>query len=158
MIAPAPDQFVVGFTAEVEAENRMTVEFVPEGETVENWTQMMSVLIFRNTDNGDPAAFHGLLAQNLQATCPNGAVSQQVTGGAEFGTPFDLILGGCTLADGQGEYFLSKAMGGRDAMYVVQGAWRGVLQEAEVVQWSQHLRGVYVCDTRRPDAPCPATE
>lgn len=117
---------------------------------------MLTIRIFRQHDGADPAAFHGQLAAVMTESCPDG-VQHSVTEGVELGTPFHLMIATCPTSPVTGgpESFLSKAMGGQDALYIVQGAWRGPLSEAEVTQWSQFLSRVTVCDTRRAEAPCP---
>ncbi|MCU4653168.1 hypothetical protein N8I71_10015 [Roseibacterium sp. SDUM158016] len=156
LLAPVPQGFVLGH--EGEDATGLLQEFVPAGERVEDWSQMMTVRVLRQIGGTHPVAWHNNLVELLLQVCPT-ATAQEVAGGEEQGTPFHLILVGCPASPATGgeEWFLSKAMGGRDALYNVQGAWRGPATEALVTAWAGHLRTVLVCDTRRADAPCPGT-
>ncbi len=151
---PLPDGFELGHAAE--DANGLMQEFVPAGESVETWSQMLTFRLFRNLQGGDATAFHGQLVQYVLDGC-DGAYTHVVAEGEEVGTPFHVILVGCPLSPVTGgeEWFLSKAMAGRDALYLVQGAWRGEATAELVQYWAAFLSRVTVCDTRRADAPCP---
>ena len=155
LIAPVPQGFVLGH--EAADDTGVLREFVPAGESVQAWSQMMTVRIFREGGGVSPVAWHNGLVQELLAVCP-GATAEEITGGVEQGTEFHLILAGCpeSPVTGGEEWFMSKTMAGRDAIYNVQGAWRGPATDALVTGWAAHLRTILVCDTRRPEAPCPA--
>lgn len=155
LLAPVPQGFVLGH--EAQDATGVLQEFVPAGESVQDWSQMMTVRVQRQFPGADPLAWHNDLVARLLQACP-AASAQEVAGGDEQGTAFHLIIVGCPSSPVTGgeEWFLSKAMGGRDALYNVQGAWRGPATDALVTAWAGHLRGVLVCDTRRAEAPCPA--
>ena len=131
-------------------------EFAPSGQTAQDWSTLLTVVIYHQIDGGDPAALHGQIASDLQAACPGGS-SAPVGEGVELGTPVHLMFAACPASPvtGGSESFVSKAMAGRDAMYVVQIAWRGGDDAAQIQAWVPLLRDVTVCDTRRADAPCP---
>lgn len=154
VLMPLPDGFVLGNRAE--DDTGMLAEYLPEGEGIEAWSQLVTLRVFRQLGGADPVAFHSRMAQALEAACPN-SVNQEVTSGIEAGTPFHLVLGGChnSPVTGGEEWFLSKVMAGQDALYLVQGAWRGPVTDEQLVFWSQFLSSVTICDTRRDDAPCP---
>jgi hypothetical protein len=154
LIAPVPQGFVLGHQAE--DTSSMIREFVPEGESVQAWSQMMTVRIFRGMPGASAVVFHNNLVDLVLQSCPS-ATTHEIAGGEEQGTEFHLILVACPQSPVTGgeEWFMSKTMGGQDALYNVQGAWRGPASEALVSGWAGHMRAVIVCDTRRADAPCP---
>ena len=151
---PLPNGFELAFTAE--DGDVALQEYVPMGESVEDWSQMLTFRIFRSLGGQSAEDFHGRLVQAVISNC-DGAEAQVVAQGEEIGTPFHVVFVGCPLSPVTGgeEWFLSKAMAGRDAMYLVQGAWRGAPTPELVQDWSAFLAQVAVCDTRRADAPCP---
>ena len=63
---------------------------------------------------------------------------------------------------GKGEVALIQAVSGRDALYVVQRAWRGdafrgaapAAARALLPGWQEYLDKVRVCDTRDKTKPC----
>jgi hypothetical protein len=154
LLAPVPQGFVLGHQGEDAA--GVIQEYIPGGESVQAWSQMMTVRIFHDMAGASPLAFHNNLVNVVLEACPS-ATAQEIAGGQEQGTAFHLMLVSCpqSPATGGEEWFMSKAMGGRDALYNVQGAWRGPASEALVTGWAGHMRGVVVCDTRRAEAPCP---
>ncbi|MEJ6389659.1 hypothetical protein [Gymnodinialimonas ulvae] len=156
LLAPIPPGFTLGHEADQGNNASALQEWVPRGESVTDWSQMLTIRIFRQHDGADPAAFHGQMAAAMTESCPGGE-QFSVTEGVELGTPFHLMIATCpnSPVTGGPENFLSKAMGGQDALYIVQGAWRGPLSEAEVTQWTRYLSGVTVCDSRRAEASCP---
>jgi len=62
-----------------------------------------------------------------------------------------------------GTFSVAKMIQGADSLYVVQRILRGKLSSAKenpltqelAQQWENFFSKIYVCDTRRPDAPCP---
>jgi len=155
LLALPPAGFILGHSAE--APDGTLEEFVPDGETVQAWSQMMTIRAFPRLAGVEPAGFHEFLVTSLLEACP-AAVHQEITATVENGAPVHLILAGCpnSPVTGGEEWFMSKSIGGQAGLYNVQGAWRGPATEAIVAAWAEHLRGVVLCDPARAEMPCPA--
>jgi hypothetical protein len=138
--------------------NSLMNEMVPTSETVNNWTEMVTVQIFYNLKT-TPDAFVGTMASGWIAACP-GATSSSVAGGDENGYPAAVWLLKCPKnpATGKPEITWVKTMQGKDSFYVVQKAFKFTPSNDQVVQWMKYLRAVAVCDSRLPDRACPQTK
>jgi hypothetical protein len=49
----------------------------------------------------------------------------------------------------------TKIIGGNDALYSVQYAYRSPLTKEIISPTMSYLASIMVCDTRLPDRPCP---
>ena len=135
------------------------VEMVPHSETVMNWSEMVTTLIFRGFRIGTPEEFKSRTVKDWLAKCEDGGF-EPVTKGDENGYPFSIWVLTCPLfqSSGKPEYVWFKAIQGNDSFYVVQKAFRFAPSEEQVVQWMKYFSSVFVCDTRLPDRPCPVLE
>lgn len=130
--------FVVGHEAERPGE-RIT-EFVPKGETVENWTQMITILTYDIRKRSVSIEFQGLKEQ-YEKDCGKIGFSEPVIRN-ENGYQTTLFRLACdkSAKDGTGEYTYFKILEGQSNLFVVQRAWRGNLPDPETrpISASEH--------------------
>jgi hypothetical protein len=133
-------------------------EMVPTGESVDNWTEMVTVQIFYNL-KATPEQFVTRLIGQWTTACP-GTTSSAIANGPENGYPSGVWLLKCPKnpATGKPEITWIKAVQGNDSFYVVQKAFKFTPSKDEVVQWMKYLRSVAVCDSRLADRACPQTK
>jgi hypothetical protein len=83
LLAPVPQGFVLGHQAE--DASGVIQEFVPEGESVQAWSQMMTVRIFHDMAGASPRWLFTTTSWTwyLQA-CPS-ATAQEIAGGRNRG-------------------------------------------------------------------------
>jgi hypothetical protein len=157
LLVAVPDGYVTGFQ-DRNARQQMT-EMVPRGQSVKDWTDMVTVQIFSNMTNVTPAAYKQRLEKLWAGAC-SGAQSSPIGQGEERGYPVIVWLQVCPLnkETGKPEVTLLKAIAGRDSFYVVQKAFRFRPDKPQVEQWSRYLRNVSVCDSRVPDKACLKTQ
>ena len=138
--------------------NSLMNEMVPVGESVNDWTEMVTVQIFYNL-KATPDQFEGTLAKGWLGTCP-GARAEPVASGPEHGYLAGVWLLNCPKnpATGKPEMTWVKIVQGNDSLYVVQKAFKFAPSKDQVVQWMKYLRSVAVCDLRLPDRTCPETK
>lgn len=139
VIAPTPG-FVVGYTAA--RDGQMIEERVPSGETVQDWTAMVTIQRFpQPADNVDAVAFLELLRANWQRACPNARAGAATTvriaqreGSA--------LRADCPLnpATGKPETMFARAVIGAAYLHVVQVAYRSA-PTAKQADWSTALLG-----------------
>ncbi len=134
-------------------------EMVPQTETVDNWTEMITVQIFLGLKNATPEQFQAFMAKAWLGACRNGEVAP-ITKGEENGYPFSIWVQACPLnqATGKPEKTWFKAIKGNDSFYVVQKAFKFDPSKEQIAKWMQYFRSVAVCDTRLADHPCPKLE
>jgi hypothetical protein len=125
---------------------------------VENWSRLITVQIFHGHANASPDAFADRLATGWKSACAGGQ-DQKVRDGNENGYPIVVWLYVCPLnpATHKPETMWLKAISGSDSLYAVQYAAREAPSKEMVTPAMEFLRQVMVCDTRRPDRPCPAS-
>ena len=153
LLVAMPDGFKVGHSA---SRNGMDMqEWVPSNETVENWSEMVTVQVFRDRSDIDPGRYQAEMSKLWARACP-GAVVGPVATGFTNGYPSASLLLRCPLlaSTGKPEVAAIKAIKGRDSFYVVQRAVRSEPASAKLDQMQQYLDKVSVCDTRLADRPC----
>lgn len=132
----------------------MTV-MVPTGETVQNWTEMVTIQLFLKLAGLPPAEFRGRLEKLGAASCP-GSKFEKVKEGVENGYQMLTWLQKCpqNKETGKPEVTMLKGIQGRDSFYLVQKAYRFVPSAEQSKIWTTFLDSAQVCDTRLPDRPC----
>jgi hypothetical protein len=138
--------------------NSLMNEMVPTTETVNNWTEMVTVQIFYNM-KATPEQFVDKMASGWKSACP-GATSSAIASGPENGYPSGVWLLNCPKNPGTGKPEITwiKAVQGNDSFYVVQKAFKFTPSKDEVVQWMKYLHSIAVCDSRLADSACPQTK
>ena len=154
LILQLPQGYVSGF--EENTADGLMSEFVPEGQSVENWTDMITVQVFYRRADMTPAGFEEQMRGNWLGACPD-AVYQPIRDGEENGYAFSFWLLNCPKNPGTGsaENTFFKAIRGNDAFYVVQKAFKSQPQDLQIVEWTRFLSEVYVCDSRLEGQACP---
>jgi len=155
LITPLPTGFKIGWRKIIP--NRMTmVEYVPSGETVNDWSRMVTVQVFFHLSNIDPDRYIAGVANHWRAGCPGGD-GKKVFGGFENGFATALWFLACPRnpQTGKPENTFFKAISGQDSLYVVQYAYRRTLSRDVATPGLRYLKTVFACDTRRADRPCP---
>lgn len=137
--------------------NLVMTEMVPTGETVDNWTEMVTVQVFHGL-KAAPQKFRETLQRNWIAACPGGS-GAEITSTAENGYPVLLWLLDCPRNPGTGKPELTwfKAIAGSDSFYVVQKAFKFEPTKAQVTHWMGYLRSIAVCDSRLAAHACAQT-
>ena len=147
-----------GFKIDYHAEQGSMIinEMVPENESVNDWTTLVTVQIFLGEKNNTPEQFQENLTQSWFNACQN-SESYPVTDGFENGYDFVLWMLYCPLnpSTQQVEYAYIKAIQGNDSFYDVQVAFRYEPSEEDVTYWMNYLRDVIVCDSRIAERACP---
>jgi len=150
-----PMDFKVGFQSN--GENRLMTEWVPASQTVEDWTEMVTLQIYRGGAVAAADFLQGVRARYLN-DCPGTTTEKGgIFTGQVNGYVVSMMLLKCPRNPGTGkpETTAFRAIRGKDALYLVQHAWRTVPSEQEMNVAMQAFAKVTVCDTGVPDHPCP---
>jgi hypothetical protein len=149
-----PKDFKIGFQSN--RDNRLMTEWVPTAETVEDWTQMLTVQIYRGAAV-DSATFLQGVGKRYMDTCP-GTTAKGIFTGQVNGYVVSMLVLKCPKnpATGKPETTAFRVIKGNDALYSVQRAWRAVPSDQDVDDVMHALAKVTVCDTRAPEHPCPS--
>jgi hypothetical protein len=135
--------------------NMVITEMVPQAESVQNWTEMMTTQTFLGLKTATPDSFQAYMQKTWADTC-KGAGFATVARGEENGYPFAVWIQGCPLnvTTGKPEHTFFKAIKGNDSFYVLQRAFKYSPTKDQVTQAMLQLRDAKVCDSRLPDRPC----
>jgi hypothetical protein len=153
LVSPPPG-FMVGFQ---DSRNGVSIqEWVPDGETVQNWSEMVTVQLFQNRRDLDPRIMLDTIQRGWLKACPNSAAAPIVTGKANGYDTATVVLR-CPLngETGKPETTAFRAIRGRDSFYMIQRAVRSVPDAGRLERMEGYLGGVSVCDTRSAQSPCP---
>lgn len=131
-------------------------EMVPESESAEEWTEMVSNQLFIGLKSVSPEAFRAESRKKWLEACKDGNFAE-IASGEENGYPMALWMLSCphSKAPGRPEITWFKAIRGQDAFYVVQKSFRFEPSNEQVQQSMRYLRQISVCDTRIPQRACP---
>ena len=128
---------------------------VPSKETVNDWTEMVTVQIFFGLKT-TPAQFKANIENGWVSACAGGR-AHPVSGDAENGYPALIWVLSCERnpKTGKPEITWFKAVQGSDSLYVVQKAFRFMPAQEQMTKALVYLGTVKVCDSRRADRACP---
>lgn len=112
----------------------------------------------------DPIQFVLAVSRDLEARC-SGFEDVNVSSGLENGYPTSVRLMICPAFKDSphGQVVMAKAIQGTEEFYVITRRLQvppmrdsgQPLTAQDMAEWTTHLRGVQVCDTRDPEHPCP---
>jgi hypothetical protein len=154
LLVTMPKGYKVGFQNKTARE--LMSEMVPESETVENWTEMVTVQIFFNLRDVSPSQYRARVEKLWVDSCP-GSTFAKVKEGIENLYPTQTWSQKCPVnkQTGKPELTWFKGVQGSDSFYLVQKAYRFEPTPEQIATWASFLDDVKVCDTRSPMKPCP---
>ena len=154
MLSTLPQGFVVGHQERSAHANIM--ELVPAGETVETWTQMITLQTFYGLGGVSPDTFASGLGNRWKEVCTSGEAAK-VRDDVERGYPISIWVFTCPTnpRTNKPENMFLKAIQGQDSLYIVQYAFRSELKNEMALPAMTYFRKIMVCDTRRADRLCP---
>jgi hypothetical protein len=155
LLVGLPEGFVSGYDGAQDGQELH--EFVPQGESVDDWSRMVTIEIFHDAHNIDLVAFAQDIARSWQDACPGSSVGGLGQGGIN-GYPFVVWRYLCpdNPATDKPEIMWMKAISGADAAYVVQYAYRAELTDDREQAALDYLKAVSACDTRVKAYACPS--
>ena len=153
LLVAQPAGFKVGYQSNLD--NSAISEWVPEGQSVDAWTQMLTVQVYRGT-KVEPATFLQGVGKKWSDACP-GSSGKGIFTGQTNGYIVSMLVLRCPKnpTTGKPETTAFRVIKGNDALYSVQRAFRSEPADAELDDVMHYLAKVSVCDTRAPEHPCP---
>lgn len=149
VIAPDLDRWVVGY--EAHSATQAIREEVPEGESVKDWTRMVTTQRFGGLAAlTTPENYLGTITRSVERACPGaqvGAVHSLVMAGPPGGRPAVRVTIDCPVLaqTGKRETFLLEASAGTFDMLVKQVAFRGPHTAADVAWATGFLDALVYC-------------
>lgn len=132
-----------------------TTEMAPEGQSADDWQEMLTTQLYAGLKSVSPAEFRTESQRKWLAACREGSYTEVMTGD-ENGYPVAVWMLSCpySRAPGRPEYTWFKAIRGSESLYVVQKAFRFEPSPAQSRLWMRTLREATLCDTHRAERPC----
>jgi hypothetical protein len=154
LVATIPAGFKMG--SQIDHDRVTTLEWVRETESVQTWTELVTVQIDRRANAMTPAQVLQGIGKKWLTACKGSAVNQMPDRQAN-GYPVSMLLVQCPLnaATGKPETTVLRVIKGGDALYSVQKTFRFDPSNDQIRQIMKYLNTVNVCDTRQTDHPCP---
>ncbi|MDU8926892.1 hypothetical protein RXV86_05810 [Alisedimentitalea sp. MJ-SS2] len=130
-------------------------EFVPRGQNVNNWREMVTIMTFRGLRGVTARQFAERMiadADNECATCSGELLQKGRLEGYRFALT---MLSVPRPASGTSpEWNLGLVIRGKDSMYLVMKAWRQNPSPKDVTQWRSILSKARICDNRVKGVTC----
>lgn len=138
--------------------NMVITEMVPDGESVKDWTEMVTVQIFLSERDLTVDQLKARIQKLWTDSCINGSAAD-IGSLTENGYSTTLWVQVCSLNSqtGKPEFTWFKAVQGNDSLYLVQKAFKFQPSPEQITQWMHYLKRISVCDSRLPDRICPKT-
>ncbi len=141
------------------------VEYVPQGQTVDSWSQMATIEIFFGHGGMNPRDLELRVVEGFRQNCEAMHVTDLGTG-TSSSLPAARWVTYCSKVKqlGKGEITYFQAISGKEHFYLVQRSWRGApfdiakplpIADSLLKEWEAYLNQVSVCDSRVPTRPCP---
>ena len=134
-------------------------EWVPKGETVQDWTQMITLTVAYDLINFDPLKFFDEIPRNWEEDCPDYA-GMLLHEGLENNYPVAVWFLRCPKSPmtGRPEFTYFKGISGKDGFYTVQKAYAAhykEIDEREINISMKFLKQARLCHTLDlADHPC----
>lgn len=154
LLQTMPNGYKVDF--QTQQGSMVMTEMVPQSESVQNWTEMVTTQIFLGLKTTTPETFQVYMKKTWGSACA-ASTTTSITSGKENGYPFSIWMQTCpeNQSTGKPEFTWFKAIKGNDSFYVIQKAFKFAPSNDQIIQWMQYFHSARVCDTRVADSPCP---
>jgi hypothetical protein len=145
VLSKMPDGYKVGF--EETSDMGSILELVPEGETITQWTEMLTVQILRNENGLTLSEYRESIEKLWASICP-GSSSETVEQGFEQLHPTLTWSQICpsNRKTGKPEMTWFKVVIRNGTFVVVQKAYKFKPSVEEIAHWNAFLREVEICD------------
>ena len=153
LMGNTPPDFEVGYRND-SAEVLMT-EYVPSGQTVHNWSRMITIQGLINYRPVTLQNFATSFTQLVIDECSD-STHEILQSGEQLGYGYIVFGIACfkNLQTDLPEFILAKAIQGDDALYLIQKAWRYEPSEDALEDWMAQLETFSVCGSKNEYSKC----
>ena len=146
-------KFELGY--ENNTDELLMTEFVPVGETVQDWSQMITIQSFIGYRPETLESFATRFTQLVIEECST-SDQQIIRSDVQYGYDFLVLAISCyeNMGTGLPEHMLVKAIQGDDALYLVQKAWKYDPEDGELEGWFEELGSFIVCGQNNDFSMC----
>lgn len=154
LLASIPSEFELG--ADLSRNGNTFTEFIKKGQSVQDWSDMITVQIFQGLTIS-PAQFLQRLGGDIISACPGTISRHNIINGDINGYPVSMLDLWCPAnpQTKKPESIFIRVIKGDGRLYSVQYAWRSVPSNEQVITAVNFLKSVTACDNRTTAHPCP---
>ena len=124
LMVAIPEGFRLAFMHDAPDGSMKMTEFVPTGQTVDSWQQMITVQHFPKLAGADPRELAARWSQRLVSACPRAQTSQHPQGPVTDHPAVRVYVHITECGGRPPESILALVIKGQDAMHMIQHAWR----------------------------------
>ena len=119
-----PDNWIEIYTDRTE--NLSTSEYIPNGQTEEDWSEMISVQVLLEAGNSDPDLMLTKVANHLKKECSNLSIKPIQLAGISNTYPSVTMQTFCERKNDRdkGEVGIVRGIAGKENFYLLQKIWR----------------------------------
>ncbi len=138
-------------------------EYSPD-DGAEQWTKKIKIESLGGGDLPEPADFFASFTKDQEELCPDLENYATFTGQENgYDTSVHLIICPVNKLSNISLVSLIKVVKGNEYFYVITRSQRAAalaegeapLSEEEIAGWSLYVRSISICDTEKPEHPCP---
>ena len=120
---PVPNGWVQGYFNRVNFIN--SVEYVPTGQSIKNWRQLITVQTLYKKSNAEPATYLNSIRTQSSKVCDH-FESMPIKMESQRAISTASMIGFCSryTATGKGEITIYRVLKGRKNFYILQKAWK----------------------------------
>lgn len=144
-------------------QNISTFEFIPLGETISSWTQMVTIQKLLGKKNIKPEQHLAQIAE-LDIDICKGFQTQQIAFENVNGYEAHGMIQSCgaNRITNRGEFKIVRVVSGNENLYIIQKSWRLTpfdpdkdfpIPRAKIDETIYYLSSAIVCDTRKGTCP-----
>jgi hypothetical protein len=150
LLLQMPESFKVGF------QKGSMSEWVPAEQTVEDWSEMITVQVYRVDPRVTQASFLQAIGALWLQACPE-TPKQNIFNGQTNGYQVSMLMLSCphNAQTGKLETTVFRVILGNDSLYSIQRAYRLVPTREQLAATMKFMGTVSLCDEVRPGHPCP---
>lgn len=150
-----PGDYVLDY--KVKESNMLLMEFVPKGESSENWTEMITIQTYYGLDNMTPRQYADRVKKAGASVCPGikSTVGEEMIENGYQVYSWKQVCG-LNPNTKREEATLLKAIAGKRNLYVIQKAWGYYPNQQETRTWAENIKNTVLCNSEKPTGRCAA--
>lgn len=153
VVTPPPSFKVAVRRGQPDGAMQMT-EMVPDGQTLEDWQEMITIQHFPNMRDVDPTALAGRWTQRFISECPKAEAARLPQNPVSGWPAVRVYIHTTDCGPAPAESVLALIVAGRDGLHMVQHAWRPrPPSHAELGSTMASFDQARLCETGHPDCP-----
>ncbi|RMH17565.1 MAG: DUF4124 domain-containing protein [Gammaproteobacteria bacterium] len=156
-----PHGYIMGYQASLGGQS--IYELVPSGESVEDWSEMITVFSQDGGGGIDLEGYYDDSRSRMKLGCKEESESELIDMEEHEGFKDALwylacpeleSVGSVAVLSGKPEYVLSRAIKGRGNFFLISKMWRFEPSQEQLDEWEKNLKAASICNEKLSEIPC----